>query len=112
MNEKPKEDHLDLITEMIARSPGAQTREQALASLKARRARFLAQPPVDSPRNDEPDLTRPEPMPFVDDPDAFAAGFWTRFNNKAPPLTPAPPPRGRKPRIVVDNTKPQPPRKT
>jgi len=101
----------DLITEMIARSPAAQTREQALASIKARRARLLARPPVESRHDDEPDLTRPEPMPIIDDPDAFAAGFWTRFNSKEPPSTPRPPPRGSKPRIVVDNTKPQPPRK-
>ena len=110
MTDQPKQ-HTDLITEMIARSPAAQPRDKAFASIKARRARLLAQRPVDTRRDHEPDLTRPEPMPIVDDPDAFAAGFWTRFNSKPPP-TPAPPPRGGKPHIVVDNTTPQPPRKT
>jgi hypothetical protein len=91
------------LADIIARTPGAQPREKALASIKARRARFLAQPPAAT--GGERDIAAPEPVPMVEEPDDYATGFWKRFANKneANNRLPA---RGKKPRLVVDNDDP------
>lgn len=91
------------IADLIAATPGAQTREEALASIKARRARMLASPDAAQPA----DFSVPEPMPILGDPEAFARAFFQRKMQEA-----APPPRGVKPRIVVrnDDDDPEPPK--
>lgn len=89
------------IAALIGETPGAQTREEALASIEARRARLLSQETPEPPA----DFTTPEPMPLLDDPDAFAKKFIERIMEKGEP-----PPRGVKPRVVVDNDNdPKPP---
>lgn len=46
------------IADLIAKTPGAQTREQAIESLKARRARMLQQ--SEPPKEPEPEFGDPE----------------------------------------------------
>ncbi len=84
------------LAELIAMTPGAQSREQAQASIKRRRERRLKTEPAVSPA----DFATPEPIPpnIVDHPIGFGKDFWTRFAAKDKP-----PPRGSKPRVVVNN---------
>ena len=91
------------IADLIAATPGAQTREEALASIKARRARMLAASDAAQPT----DFSAPEPMPILGDPEAFAREFFQRTLQEPPP-----PPRGVKPRLVVrnDDDDPEPPK--
>ncbi len=102
------------ITQLIGRSPGAQPREKAIASIKARRAKLLTRPPPDSPPHpaaEEMAVTEREPLPTLDDTEAFAAGFWQRLKGKEAAKKERPP-RGSKPRLVVDNDEPVPPERT
>lgn len=90
------------LADLIAATPGAQSREQALASVKTRRAQLLstaAPLPID-------DFSATEPMPLLDAPDKYAKEFFQRI------LTKDTPPRGSKPRLVIDNTDddPEPPK--
>lgn len=89
------------LPELIAQTPGAQTREQALASIKTRRQQLLGTD--DAPQTD---FTSPEPLPHTD-PDAYAKGFFERQMAKE-----TPPSRGAKPRLVIDNNNddPEPPK--
>lgn len=89
------------LAELIAATPGAQTLTQALASIAARRARLVPEKPATEPV----DFNAREPLPPLEDPDAFAKGFWQRLKDKAPP-------RGGKPRLVVrnDDDEPEPPK--
>jgi hypothetical protein len=92
-----------LLREWLAKTPGVQTRERAIASVKARRARLLAQPPADTRRDDE--IATPEPVPSIEQPDVYdAAGFWKR--QAARDEAKKRPPRGKKPRLVIDNEEP------
>ena len=86
MTDQPNH-HTDLITEMIARSPAAQPRERAIASIQARRSRLLLSPAPDRashqpPATDEIATIEREPMPMLNDTDAFAAGFWQRLKER------------------------------
>ena len=102
------------LAELIARTPGAQSREALRERINMRH-----QPP---PKPAKPasacddELGTPEPAPFLDRPDDFAAGFFARMKDKAKAThTDKPktkPGKRSKPRIVVDNEKPQPPEKT
>ena len=86
------------IADLIAMTPGAQTREQATASLKVRRERLLnsvAPPPTD--------FVTPEPIPDIET-ENYAKGFFKRLMDKDQP-----PPRGSKPRVIIDNKNPEPP---
>jgi hypothetical protein len=97
------------LADIIAKTPGAQPREKALASIKARRARFLVQSPAAT--RGESDIAAPEPAPLLKEPDDYAAGFWQRFADKNDAKK-RPPPRGKKPRLIVDNDDPpNPPKK-
>jgi hypothetical protein len=80
------------LAELIAKTPGAQPLERARAFIKARRERLLgpAEPPP-------ADVSAAEPLPLVEDPDAFAKGVFQRLKEKQTP------PRGSKPRLVIDN---------
>ena len=103
------DDTLPPLAELIAKTPGAQTREQALAHMRARRARLLAPPPTDSQRDEK--ISAPEPAPVIKDPDDYAARFWARQAAKDAEKR-RPPPRGKKPRLIVDNDDPpKPPEK-
>ena len=80
------------IADLIARTPGAQTRDEALASIKARRERLLG-----TTATAPADPAAAEPLPDIDT-EAFAKEFFRRQMEKD-----APPPRGGKPRLAVDN---------
>lgn len=80
------------LTDLIAKTPGAQSLQRARASIKARREKLLGAettPPVD--------VAAAEPLPIVDAPDEFAKGFFQRLMHKQAP------PRGSKPQLIIDN---------
>jgi hypothetical protein len=65
---------LPSLADLIAATPGAQTREDARASIKARRDKLLnASAPLPPA-----DFAATEPLPLVDEPDTFAKEFWQR----------------------------------
>jgi hypothetical protein len=68
------------LADLIAKTPGANTRTQAKAFLKMRRAEITAQPAI------APDLElrtqEPEPAPIIDDADRYGSEFWQRFIDK------------------------------
>jgi hypothetical protein len=97
-----------LLREWLAKTAGVQTREKALASIEARRARFPARNRPDTRRDDE--IPALEPVPLIEEPDDYAADFWKRqaAKNEAKKR----PPLGKKPRLIVDNSDPPlPPKK-
>jgi hypothetical protein len=84
------------LADLIGRTPGAQPIQKALASIKARREKLL-----DTDQPSQPtDFAAPEPLPVLDAPDEFAQGFFQRLVEQQSP------PRGTKPRLVVDNKTP------
>lgn len=85
----------DKRADLIARTPGAQPRDAAHASIKARREQLLS-----TTAAAPPDPAAPEPMPDIDT-QAYARDFYARLINKDADAS-KPPPRGR-PRLVVDN---------
>ncbi len=95
------------IADLIAQTPGAQTREQALERIKTRRQKRQAQQP--QPALADGELSKPEPLPIIDKPDQFAADFFKRL--KAKENAKRKPPKRSKPRLVIDNGQPEPPRK-
>jgi len=101
------------IEELIARTPAAIPAATALKAIADRKAYLLSGGLVPSrspPAVDEPDVAEREPMPPLDDTEAFAAGFWQRLKDKENAKKETPP-RGSKPRLVVDNDNPLPPKK-
>jgi hypothetical protein len=80
------------LADLIAGTPGAQSREQAQESIKTRRAQLLntTEPP--------PDFAAAEPLPIVDAPEDFAKSFFQRLMAKGEPT-----PQPFAPRLVVDN---------
>jgi hypothetical protein len=88
-------DDLD-IAELIARSPGAQPRQKAIDSIKARRQSFLASCASPPPDPAAEDVSVLEPMPVPEYPD--------------PP--PPPPPRAKRKPSRRDAAKPPAPRPT
>ena len=98
------------LSDLIAKTPGANTRAQAKAFLKMRRAEITAQPPA------PPDLERRpqerEPAPVIDDPDRYGSEFWQRFVDKQnagkspgkrrPPKKPGRPTKRPSPFTVID----------
>lgn len=101
------------VEELIARTAAAMPVVDALKAIADRKARLLSGGLVPSrPASpvEEPDVPEREPMPQLDDTDAFAAGFWQRLKDKEDAKIKMPP-RGSKPRLVVDNDDPVPPDK-
>ncbi len=88
------------LSELIAKTPGAQTREQLLERIKAREGKRTKTSPRSAPSEEQ--LSTPEPMPMVDA-DKFAEGYFKRLKAKEEVKRPR-----SKPRIVVDNDKPSP----
>jgi len=95
------------LADLIAQTPGAQTREQAIERIKARRQKRLTKEPRPSVSEDQ--LAKPEPLPIIDKPDQFAADFFERLKAKEKAKTR--PPKRSKPRLFLDNEKPEPPPK-
>lgn len=90
------------LADLIAATPAAQSREQALASVKTRRAQLLSSS-APLPIND---FTSAEPMPLINAPDDYAKAFFQRLIAKDVP------PKRSKPRLVIDNNDddPEPPK--
>jgi len=102
------------VEDLIARTSAAMPMELALKAIADRKALLLSGGLVPSrPTSpvEEPDVPDREPMPQLDDTEAFAAGFWQRLKDKEDTKNKMPP-RGSKPRLVVDNDDPMPPEKT
>ena len=71
------------LAELIAQTPGAQTREQALAHIKrAREQKRHAEKAATVDALPKKTLAKREPLPIIDNPDQHAADFWKRFNAK------------------------------
>jgi hypothetical protein len=105
------QDHQRSIEALIARTSAAMPMEVALKAIADRKARLLSGraaplPPI----IEEADFAEREPMPPLDDTEAFAAGFWQRLKDRQERKKETPP-RGSKPRLVVDNDNPVPPKK-
>jgi hypothetical protein len=100
------------LADLIAQTPGAQTREQLIERINARRQKRSKEQANQAPAEEE--LVTPEPLPFVNQPARFAAGFLERFKEKTKatqkdtPKAKTTPTKRSKPRLVVDNDKPKP----
>jgi hypothetical protein len=85
---------------LLARTPFAMPRAEALTHIEDRRRTLLA-PPAPPPATADADFTTPESMPVIDAPDAFAAEFWRARKvptaDDEPPKPPTRKPRGRRP---------------
>ena len=102
------------LAELIAKTPGAQTREQLLERIKSREQKRSKKPL--KPALAEKQLTEREPLPIPDepaqiyeDPDKFAKEYWKRL--KAKEREKRKPPKRSKPRLIHDNDKPEQPDK-
>jgi len=86
---------------LLARSPFAMRRADALNHIEERRKSLLAQPLAPAPVH-EPDFAAAEPMPVLDQPEQFAAEFWAARKlpgpKDKPPKSKRARPRGRRPR--------------
>jgi hypothetical protein len=68
------------LTDIIAKTPGANTRAKANAFLKMRRSEITAQSPLPTER--ETDTQQRDTAPIIDDADRFSSEFWERFIEK------------------------------
>ena len=85
-----------MVARLLAASPTAMSRTDALAHIHERRATLLAK--AASQLKAEPDFTAPVPLAVVDDPVKFGQDYWT---SRAAPLSEPPKPKhrpGRPPR--------------
>jgi len=92
------------LVELIAQTPGAQTREQALKHIASREKEFTPRKAQRRLLSDD-DVDKREPLPIIDNPQN-AANFWKRFNAREEEKRK--PPKGSKPRLLIDNDKPDP----
>ena len=98
------------LADLIAQTPGAQTREQLIERINARRQKRSKEQA--NPASAEEELVTPEPLPFVNQSARFAAKFRALLNEQ----TKATQKRKQKAkqtkrsylRVVVDNDKPKP----
>jgi hypothetical protein len=95
------------LAELIAQTPGAQTREQVIERIKKRQQKRLIEKP--QPAISEEQIAKPEPLPIIDNPDDFAKGFYQRLQAKE--NAKQKPPKGSKPRLLLNNEKSDPPGK-
>ena len=96
---------LPLYLENVARrSPYLVPAEQVDAEIAARGER------ISRPLGDHDDAATQAPAPIVNDPDAYAAGFWDRLRSQSPSSASQPERRSSKPRLIVDNDQPSAPR--
>ena len=97
------------LAELIAKTPGAQTREQLLERIKARERKRPKKSHQSAPSEEQ--LSTPEPMPIHDNPYKDNPYQWAvdHFKRKqAEVRAQQKPPKRSKPRVVVDNDKPGP----
>ena len=98
------------LADLIAQTPGAQTREQLIERINARRQKRSKEQA--NPAAAEEELVTPEPLPFVNQSARFAAKFRALLEEKtkAKPKDErkAKPTKRSKLRLVVDNDKPKP----
>ena len=80
------EDAYALASRLIAQSPSAMSRADALAHIEERRRKLLAAPPAAVSQKVEPDFTAPAPVPptITEAPEAWGANFWQK-REPAPP---------------------------
>jgi len=97
------------LAELIAKTPGAQTREQLLERIKARERMRPKKSQQSAPSEEQ--LTEREPLPMIDDP-KYLTGFVKRLQAKeqekqleAKQNEKCETPKGKKLHIVVDNDK-------
>lgn len=85
---------------LVAASPCAVPLDKAVENIRARRAQLIADAQRPQSPAQEENFSTPEPMPpnIVDNPGGFGKDFWTRLAAKDKP-----PPRGSKPRVIVNN---------
>jgi hypothetical protein len=98
------------LTDLIAKTPGANTRREAEAFLKMRRAEITAQTKALSERDRQ--TKQPDTAPVIDDPDRYGSEFWQRFienrdadktpGKKRPPKKPGRPTKRPSPFTVID----------
>jgi len=99
------------LSELIAKTPGAQTREQLLERIKAREGKRPKKLRQSAPSEEQ--LTEREPLPIPDDPaqihddpDQYAVGYFKR--KQAEEHAQQKPPKGFKLRLVPKKDKPDP----
>lgn len=92
------------LAELIAKTPGAQTREQITGRIKTRRQKRLSEKPQTLASEDQ--LVKPEPLPIIGKPDEYAKDFFQRL--KAKEKAKQKPPKRSKPKLVLDNEMPKP----
>jgi hypothetical protein len=92
------------LAELIAHTPGAQTREQAIESIKRRRQKQHIEKPQPAISDDQ--IAKPEPLPIIDNPEDFAKGFYQRLQAKE--KAKQKPPKRSKPRLLLNNEKSDP----
>lgn len=97
------------LADLIAQTPGAQPREQLRERIKARQQARAKK--KQKPVPNEEQLTTPEPMPFVHQPNVWAAGLLERFKSKEFPKPKQKPPKRSTPRVIINNDKPKSPKK-
>jgi len=95
---------------LIAKTSVAQPREHLIKREMSRAQERLQLTANATPS--ELTLSEREPTPLIDGPDAFAAGFYERLKEKAKTTSkekaPPKPRKPSKPRLIVDNDKPDP----
>jgi hypothetical protein len=103
------------LADLIAQTPGAQTREQLLERINARQQKRPKN--LSNPTPSEEGLTKHEPTPLIDSPDDYAAGYFKRLKEKEKTPTKAKSkaqpkqPKGSKLTLVRKDGKPVPPDK-
>jgi hypothetical protein len=93
------------LLELIAQTPGAQPRKQLLERIKARRQNHTKK--LQEASSSE-QFSTPEPLPLIDDPE-YLAGFVKRLQVREKEKQK--PPKRSKPRLLINNDKPNPPDK-
>jgi hypothetical protein len=105
------------LADLITQTPGAQPREQLIERINARQQKRPKN--QSNPTPSEEDLTKPEPMNIIDDPDGAASDIIQRIRANAKAIRNAKqkedlkaqpkPPKGSKLTLVRKDGKPVPP---
>ena len=68
------------LKDILAKTPGANTRADAETFVAQRRAELLNNPTTSTPPPQQADA--PEPAPILENPERYAEDFWQRFVDK------------------------------